>query len=216
MNAQKKTLSHDNTLFHSLINANPDWAVIVDSDLRVVDFNTQVTKDLHKGASILFELGGDAFSCRNAVKSSGGCGTTNACSGCAIRNSVGRAIRQSLVYKTTTKMYLLIDEKFVRIELNITAMPFSFEDKDYVYLILENITNPSRKKQLIPICSNCLKIRDENSWIQIDKFLAAQPGINMTHSICPDCKEALYGEQLRNARMRAKEQAFPEESAMLA
>ena len=207
MGTLNKTLGHDNSLFHALLNANSDWGVIVDSDLRIVDFNTQVMEDLHKGSSILFQLGGDALGCRNAVKSRGGCGTTNACSSCAIRNSVGRAISKSLVYKTTTKMYFLVEDKYVRLELNITAMPFSHESKDYVYIIIENITNPMHKKRLIPICSNCLKVRDEDSWIKVDKFLGNQPGINMTHSICPDCKEALYGEKLRNLHRRAEERA---------
>lgn len=207
MNIANQTLGHDNSLFHALLNANSDWAVIVDSDLRIVDFNTQVTEDFQKGSSLLFQHGGDALGCRNAANSSGGCGTTKACSRCAIRSSVDRAIRHNLVYKATSKMYFLIDEKFVKTELNITAMPFTFENNNYVYLVLENISNPARKKQLIPICSNCLRVRDEDAWIQVDKFLGAQPGINMTHSICPDCKEALYGEQLRNLHRRAKERA---------
>jgi GAF domain-containing protein len=46
---------------------------------------------------------------------------------------------------------------------------------------------------LLPICSGCRQIRDENgAWRQLDHFLAATGKARFTHSICPVCVKALY------------------------
>ena len=203
MKKNEQSLSRDNTLFHALINANPDWAFIVNSDVQIVDFNTQVLDDLGDRQNILNELSGNALGCKNAVESNGACGETKKCKTCVIRNSVEKAIRKNLVFRSTTKILIMKMDKVNRLEVQVTAMPFEYDGQKYAYLTVENLNQNSRKRQLIPICSNCLKIRDNNIWLTVEKFLSAQPGINMTHSICPDCKEELYGHQLRIARKRA-------------
>ncbi|MBL6992059.1 MAG: hypothetical protein ISR65_19910 [Bacteriovoracaceae bacterium] len=41
---------------------------------------------------------------------------------------------------------------------------------------------------LIPICSYCKKIRnDEGYWEQVEKFIKKQSGAKFSHGICPDC-----------------------------
>ena len=46
----------------------------------------------------------------------------------------------------------------------------------------------------IPICSNCKKIRDENgSWSSIDRYIMDYTEHELSHGICPECSEMLYG-----------------------
>lgn len=41
---------------------------------------------------------------------------------------------------------------------------------------------------LLPICSYCKQVRDEDgSWQQIEHFVAARSGADFSHSICPGC-----------------------------
>ena len=48
-------------------------------------------------------------------------------------------------------------------------------------------------RQLIPICSNCKKVRnDDGYWEQIDHYLRIHSDIKFTHGICPDCLKKLY------------------------
>lgn len=48
---------------------------------------------------------------------------------------------------------------------------------------------------ILPICSSCKKIRDENgSWNEIEPYIASHSQAKFTHSICPDCEEELYPE----------------------
>lgn len=48
-------------------------------------------------------------------------------------------------------------------------------------------------RSLLPICSGCKRIRDENGkWWPIDLYVERQTQSRITHTICPDCKDVLY------------------------
>lgn len=47
--------------------------------------------------------------------------------------------------------------------------------------------------QMIPICSACKKIRDEDElWQHLEQYFGDRHDISFTHSICPECNEKLY------------------------
>ena len=51
----------------------------------------------------------------------------------------------------------------------------------------------------IPICSNCKKIRDENGcWSTIDHYIMDYTEHELSHGICPECSEILYGPYLKS------------------
>lgn len=48
-------------------------------------------------------------------------------------------------------------------------------------------------QQLLPICSSCKQIRDEQGiWHHIENYFKDHAGVQFTHSICPVCVQALY------------------------
>ena len=48
---------------------------------------------------------------------------------------------------------------------------------------------------LIPICSNCKKIRDDQGfWNQVEGYISQHTDAKFTHGICPDCARELYGD----------------------
>ena len=48
---------------------------------------------------------------------------------------------------------------------------------------------------LLPICSGCKKIRDDNGfWKQVESYIEAHSELTFSHGICPDCAKALYGD----------------------
>ena len=50
-------------------------------------------------------------------------------------------------------------------------------------------------KGLLPICSVCKKIRDdEDSWHQLEAYIESHTHAEFTHGICPDCTKMLYPE----------------------
>jgi DNA repair exonuclease SbcCD ATPase subunit len=48
---------------------------------------------------------------------------------------------------------------------------------------------------LLPICSSCKKIRDDNgSWSQIEVYIRKHSDAEFTHGLCPECAKRLYPE----------------------
>ncbi len=46
---------------------------------------------------------------------------------------------------------------------------------------------------LLPICSNCKKIRDDKGyWIQIENYIRDHSEADFSHGICPECAHKLY------------------------
>ena len=49
--------------------------------------------------------------------------------------------------------------------------------------------------RLLPICSNCNKIRDDRGyWKQIEGSILDRSDMDFTHGICPQCAKKLYPE----------------------
>jgi len=59
---------------------------------------------------------------------------------------------------------------------------------------LEAALNHLKRLQgLLPICSYCKRIRDEeNYWHQVEAYLSEYGDILFTHSICPNCMKIYY------------------------
>jgi|GEM_PF-6081523 len=48
---------------------------------------------------------------------------------------------------------------------------------------------------LLPICSNCKKIRNDGGyWEQIELYISEHTNADFSHGLCPDCAEKLYPE----------------------
>jgi hypothetical protein len=51
---------------------------------------------------------------------------------------------------------------------------------------------------MLPLCSNCKKYRTEDGqWLPIEKYLIDSGAPELTHGICPECTEQLYGALLK-------------------
>ncbi len=49
---------------------------------------------------------------------------------------------------------------------------------------------------LLPICSGCRRIKDEyGKWWPLDAYVQEHTDANLTHTICPDCKDIYYPEE---------------------
>ena len=61
---------------------------------------------------------------------------------------------------------------------------------------LENALSNIRQLQgLLPICSYCKKIRDDqNYWQQVEEYIAQHTEAKFSHSICPECYEKVLLE----------------------
>jgi len=57
----------------------------------------------------------------------------------------------------------------------------------------EALANVKILSGLLPICSSCKKIRnDEGYWEQIESYIKNRSEADFTHGICPECRKKLY------------------------
>jgi len=56
---------------------------------------------------------------------------------------------------------------------------------------------------LLPICSNCKKIRNDSGyWEQLEGYILQHSDATFSHGICPDCMQELYPDLNRNRNAR--------------
>jgi sigma-B regulation protein RsbU (phosphoserine phosphatase) len=55
---------------------------------------------------------------------------------------------------------------------------------------------------LLPICSYCKKIRnDQNYWQQVEGYISSHSSVQFTHGICPDCFESVMAQAAEPPRI---------------
>ena len=58
---------------------------------------------------------------------------------------------------------------------------------------------------LLPICSSCKKIKnDTENWEQIESYITKKSSASFTHSLCPECKQKLYGDAISKLKESRK------------
>jgi len=77
---------------------------------------------------------------------------------------------------------------------DITKRKWLEEDKQKLFNRLQTALADIRElKGLLPICSNCKKIRnDQGYWQILEGYLGEHTDVTFTHGICPDCAKTLY------------------------
>jgi PAS domain S-box-containing protein len=102
-------------------------------------------------------------------------------------------------------------------DVEVYSGPIKLHGKQLLYSIVHDITERKKAEKeretlildlrkalsevktlrsFLPICSRCKKIRDDKGyWNQIETYIHEHSGTEFSHGICPECMEAMYGEQ---------------------
>ena len=184
----------DNDYLRKLLNAIPVPVLIMDEDLKVQDLNTAAS--VLAGISpemILRRFCGEVLHCLHERESEKRCGETESCSRCIIRKSVLDAVAGKSTVRQLEKMRLEKSGKTRTIHLLVTAAPFDDRGRTLAVVMLEDVTELTDLRKILPICSRCKKIRsDESCWEDVDRYLSRYGGLTFSHSVCPDCMNELY------------------------
>lgn len=71
--------------------------------------------------------------------------------------------------------------------------------------ILGFTTHISQLESMLPICSYCKKVRDDNNyWEQVETYIGQRTGTDFSHSVCPDCYENVVVPELRKLQENSK------------
>jgi len=81
------------------------------------------------------------------------------------------------------------------------SKPLNFEELWMRLRVAERIlkfsTQVRQLEELLPICSYCKKIRDDqNYWQQMEGYINERTGSEFSHSVCPDCMTRVVQPEL--------------------
>ena len=177
--------------FRILFDAVPSPVLIVDDDIRILDYNVAGAELLGEDRRLQYmKSSGDALHCVHSFESPEGCGRSEDCWDCIVRNSVSEALRDGKVCRRRAMMQLVDDRTKSRKEvmLLLTASPFRYEEKNLVLLVLDDVSELMQLQKILPICSYCRKIRnDENYWKSVEDYFLEHQNLLFSHSICEPC-----------------------------
>ncbi len=124
--------------FEKVLNVLPDTILMVDHDVRIHYANRQA-QEMFGDKESYFKRGGSVLRCVNAEEK--GCGESEFCKDCAIRQSVNDAVKGEETYKKTVTMNLR-NSSFEIEEANmlVTAVPIKMIEKTFALLVLQNIS----------------------------------------------------------------------------
>lgn len=71
-------------------------------------------------------------------------------------------------------------------------------DNSRIFPVVEAFIKDRRNERLIPICAWCKKIKigDDTSWLQIEKYLTDEGFGVFTHGMCPDCADKIFEKKI--------------------
>jgi PAS domain-containing protein len=179
-----------------LLEAIPVPLFIVDDDVQVLAVNT-AAKEKFGFAREAFYLrrGGEILHCLHAHDVPEGCGRGPLCGSCVIRNSVAGSLASSRVIRRRMKFQRRSPSGLQELELLISAQALPQAGPNITVLTIEDVTEVTRLRNIVPICMVCKKVRDDGEyWQHVETYFQHEIGLDFSHGICPEC-EAQYRRQ---------------------
>ena len=102
---------------------------------------------------------------------------------------------QSRQVEFVSNVYLVNGKKVIQCNIrDITKRKWLEEGKqNLMNKLQESFAQIKELKGLLPICSNCKKIRnDKGYWQVVEVYISEHTDATFTHGVCPDCTKILY------------------------
>ncbi len=184
-------------LVEQVLDALPDPVFVVDPEAHVLAYNEAASAFLHdQGDGTLNQLFGAALACLNQQGLGRACGRTSACAGCKIRAAIESCWSENGTFRqrhefqragpdgTTESLYLLI-----------SASPLRAAESPLAVVVLEDVSEVNRLHHMLPICSVCKKVRDDqDAWHAVELYVAEHTDVTFSHGYCDACADKVFGE----------------------
>ena len=81
-------------------------------------------------------------------------------------------------------------ELLARVEVGVRFIELQQKLADRVEELEKALTQVKRLEGLLPICSYCKRIRNEQDyWERVDAYISMHANVRFSHNICPECYE---------------------------
>lgn len=194
--SDETSTGQDGRLLRDILDALPAAVLLMDADRRVLDMN-RAAEDLFERefATHGMRLCGETIHCVHVQGTSSGCGDTPSCPDCVLRKAVQTVCEGGRVHRERAEVELVRDGECVRFYFLVTAVPFPYDHRNNVLMVLEDVTAMVELRRMLSICAGCKKIRrDDQLWEQIESYLQRHANLDFSHGICPQCARELYPE----------------------
>jgi hypothetical protein len=187
---------HESDYLRSVLNNIPTPVFVVDKNAMILDGNTAAAQMSGDPESLNQKrLCGHILHCFNAFQAPEGCGTSNFCPECIIRKAIDNAVLGVPTIRGYAQMKLQLSEIITDACFLVSAVAFEAQNKQLIMVTLEDITELMELQSIIPMCSHCRKIRDdENFWHNVEDYLQKHSSMRFSHGLCPECLVKLYPE----------------------
>lgn len=178
----------------AILDAFPSPVLIVDKDLIIHDANAAAKQHFGGDISVkLKRLCGNMMKCMHALTASGSCGKTKYCSDCVVLQTAKTVLKGDRSFSRIANMTLEQDGKFQELCFLVSGAPLPYAGKNLVILTLEDITELTELRRIVPICSYCRKVRDDSDyWQQVEDYFLKYSHLRFSHGICPHCSKKHY------------------------
>ena len=97
------------------------------------------------------------------------------------------------------------DELRARLRVGVRMVELQKLLADRVRDLEVAMANVKQLRGLLPICSYCKKVRDDNNyWQQVEAYVGRHSEAEFSHSICPDCYETIVKPELRRHQSKPR------------
>ena len=139
---------------------------------------------------------GAVLRCARAFATPEGCGLSEKCPECVLRNTVTEVYRTGKMSRRPARVELSDgDDGRHAINILVTASALMHDGRMLVLMMLEDIPELVNSAGLLPVCAHCGKMKSQDGmWLTPERFLQAALSIHVSHGLCPGCRETHYPE----------------------
>jgi len=135
------TLIQNDGFANALLDSLPCGLLIVDEKGRVQAINNILKQAVGvTDQAVLGKGSGDALGCVSASEHPQGCGSKECCRNCEARLLAFVALSKNKKQMARTNLQLIIDGQVRDVTLLLSAVPFTFKNKRYANLIVEDVS----------------------------------------------------------------------------
>lgn len=200
----KTTATVGSNFYRAILDGIPSPVFVVEEDVCIVDFNSVAGKMLSQDRELVISRrAGEVLHCVHSTDVPEGCGRGPVCNDCLVRNSVNKALQGEKITRQMVKMEIFDDGKKSDALLLLCVSPLIYNDQSLGLVVMEDISEVTALRGILPICSNCKQVRtDGEYWQGVEAYFQSHLDIDFTHGLCPHCAKEFFPDYFEEKNLK--------------